>query len=161
MVIVLIGIVTIIMLPNLFKTNTKNIIELNSLKEYLVSNYSFSKKISYICIERSFLCYIFIDGVRNENVIENFFVTEPSVYASVDPYRKIEFDRVYVNEFDERGVVFNLTIDSDFKSNEFLLEYEDTIYHYSSIQDKATMYDDIGAYKESVEFKLAEEKYDF
>lgn len=161
MVIVLIGVVTSIMLPNLFKTNTKNTIELDSLKRYLVSNYSFSKNISYICVERSLLCYIFIDGVRNENIIKNIFVEEPSVYSSISPYNRMEFDRVYINEFDEVGVIFKLTINSDFKSNDFLLDYDNTIYHYNSIKDKASTYKDIGEYRDYVEFKLAETKYDF
>ena len=160
MVIVLIGTVSSIMLPNLFKINIKNQIELDSLKRYLLSNYTFKKNISFTCIEKDLLCYVFIDGVREESAIKDFFVHKPEVYSSAYPYDKIELKRVYISEFDEREVVFNFTINNDFKSNEFLLDYDDKTYHYNSIKEKASIYDGIGGYKDYVEFKLAEARHD-
>jgi prepilin-type N-terminal cleavage/methylation domain-containing protein len=160
MVIVLIGVVTSIMLPNLFKTNTKKEIELASLKTYLVSNYTFTKNISFTCIKKDLLCYVFVDGVRNENVTKDIFTDDFEVYSSVDPYNRMEFERVYINEFDEVDVAFNLTINKDFKSNEFLLSYDNKIYHYNSIKNKASIYEDLGEYRDYVEFKKAEIKHD-
>lgn len=130
---------------NSFNTQTNNKkISLENLKVSLLNTYEFSQKLEFLCIDDSFDCYIKIDGlVSEEKIVSKFFSQKPEVYEYEERQTLKEFDEIRVNEVDY-DVVFNFSINDDFKTNEFILDtLEDKVYVFNSIYDKPSTYDSL------------------
>ncbi|WP_320033504.1 prepilin-type N-terminal cleavage/methylation domain-containing protein [Halarcobacter sp.] len=142
-VILLISIVSLILIPNFnFNQEKKYKLEIKNIKEFMLNNFEFENKLALECIEKDELdCYIFVDGVMQEDIIiKNLFNQVPKVYnfdreLSDYRFRKIKFDNHEYEPF------FELKINSDNKHKNIVLDtYEDKVYLFSAISKKAKIF---------------------
>ncbi len=114
-------------------------IGLGNIKEFLLSR-DFSKKISFICIEEDFTCFIKNDGVINKEMkFKNFFLEAPEVYTYEKDGLKIDFPQTKIDDVNY-DVIFRLDIDADYKSNDFIVQMQDKTYVFNSIYEKPIEY---------------------
>lgn len=122
------------------KKNEK-ILDLFNLKEYLLNNFEFEKELSFLCIEDDFSCYVKKDGILDKNFkVTNFFKTKPDIYEYNSDERKVEFEELRVDNVNH-NVIFELKINSDYKTNEFITDTLDSeIFVFNSIFTKPKIY---------------------
>lgn len=146
LVLILVGVIYAIFLPK-FNTTTKNQdkkIELKTLKKYLLENFDFQESIKFSCIEKDFTCYVIIDNAINEDVkIENFFNVEPEILTYNKNLDRYDLGKITVDGFTE-NLIFEYKINSDFKSNEFILDTkENKVYLFNSIYENPLVFDSV------------------
>lgn len=127
---------------NNFSVKSKNeYINLDNLKEYLLKNFQFNKKLLFFCIEDDYTCYIKADGVLNKGFeIKNFFSIAPLVYEYAKEEKTIVYDTIQIDSMNY-DVIFKYEINSDYKTNEFILDtQEDRVYVFNSIYEKPKFY---------------------
>ena len=114
---------------------------LSNLKEYLLNNFEFEKELSFLCIEDDFSCYIKKDGILDKNFkVTNFFKIKPYIYEYNADERKVEFEELRVDNVNH-NVIFELKINSDYKTNEFITDTLDSeIFVFNSIFTKPKIY---------------------
>lgn len=124
--------------------NTDKKVDLQNLKEFLLQNFSFEKKLSFICIEEDFSCFVKVDNILLKDFeIKHFFKIKPDVYEYNKDERKIEYKELRVNNFNYK-VIFELKIDSDYKTNEFILDTLDNkVFVFNSIFTKPIIYNSL------------------
>lgn len=122
----------------------KTKITLIDLKEFLLKNFKFERELSFVCIEDKFTCYIKIDNnILKSFKVENFFNTKPDVYEYNQNENRIDFDDIRIDDI-SNNVIFELKIDNDYKSNEFILDtLEDKVYVFNSLFKKAELFTSI------------------
>lgn len=133
-----------------FSTNSFNIkeqnqkLELDNLKDFLLKKFSFKKDLSFLCIDEDFSCYVKVDGKLDKDFkIEKFFKIKPEVYEYDKNERKMEFKELRVDNFNY-DVIFELKINSDFKTNEFIVDtFENKVYVFNSIFTKPKIYNSL------------------
>ncbi len=133
----------------MFSNNSFNInqekqkITISNLKEFLSNNFEFEKELSFVCIEDKYSCYIKIDGVvLKESKIENFFTQTPEVYEYSKDELKMQFSEVNIDDINH-DVIFEFKINSDFKSNEFIVDtLENGVYVFNSLFKEPFFYED-------------------
>lgn len=120
-----------------------NSFSLDSLKENLI-DIPFDKKISFVCIEDNFDCFIEVDNeINTDTKIKNVFNTKPEVYEFNSDQIQIDFEAVRIDDIDY-DVVFKYEINNDFKSKELILDtLENKVYVYNSIYNKAKVYESL------------------
>lgn len=126
-----------------FKTQEKYKVNLENLKEFLLKNFEFNKKLSLTCIEDDTLdCYVFIDGIENKDIkIENLFTQLPEVYNYDRDLSDYEFGTIRLNDIDYKPF-FQLDINSDRKHKNIVLDTIDKkVYLFSSISKKPEVFD--------------------
>ena len=115
-------------------------LDLFNLKEYLLNNFEFEKELSFSCIEEKFSCYVKVDGKLDKNFkVINFFKKMPDIYEYSSKEVKVELPELRV---DNRGynVIFELKINRDYKTNEFIVDTQDNILVFNSIFTKTIVY---------------------
>ena len=119
-------------------------LNLENIKEYLLENFEFQNELAFICIEDKLTCFIRIDGVYDDELkIENFFQNLPEVYELNQDELKVEFFQTKINDINYNPV-FELKINSDFKTNEFIIDkINDKVYVFNSIFKKPQVYKDL------------------
>lgn len=130
-----------------FSNSTFNIkkdvkkLNLSNLKEYLLNNFEFEKELSFSCIEENFSCYVKVDGKLDKDFkVTNFFKTKPYIYEYNSDERKVEFEKLRVDNANH-NVIFELKINSDYKTNEFIADTLDSgIFVFNSIFTKPKIY---------------------
>lgn len=130
---------------------------LSNLKEYLLNNFEFEKELSFLCIEENFSCYIKIDGILNKDFkITKFFKIKPNIYEYNSDERKVEFEELRVDNVNH-NVIFELKINSDYKTNEFIADTLDSeIFVFNSIFTKPKIYKFL--YESMDTFKINQEE---
>lgn len=131
---------------NSFNSNTQNKkISLENLKKTLLDTYEFNKNLEFICIDDSFDCFVKIDNTLNETkVVEKFFSVKPEVYEYDQIQVQKEFDTLRVDDIDY-DVVFKFKINSDYKTNEFILDtLENKVYVFNSLYEEVFVYESLG-----------------
>ena len=125
------------------KTDEKKL-DLFNLKDYLIENFSFEKEISFLCIEEDFRCFIKIDGKLHKDFeVKNFFKEKPEVYAYTKDETRVDFKELRVDNFNYK-VIFELKINSDYKTNEFIVDtLDDKVYVFNSIFTKPKVYNSL------------------
>lgn len=121
------------------KQNKK--LDLYELKDFMIENFPFEKELSFLCIEENFTCFVKVDGYLNKDFkVEYFFKTKPDVYKYQKDEIKMKFQELRVENFNYE-VIFELKINSDFKTNEFILDtLENEVYVFNSIFTKPKKY---------------------
>lgn len=116
-------------------------ISLSNLKEYLLDNFQFEDELSFICINDSFDCFVKIDGqIDKDFKIEKFFNDKPLIYEYNQTQNKIDFKETRIDDI-SYNVIFELKIDSDSKSNDFILDTnEEKVFLFNSIYKKPKIY---------------------
>ncbi len=119
----------------------KDKLTLDNLKEFLLKKYDFKNEVSFLCIENNFSCFIKVDGKFDKDFrINNFFKQKPDVYQYDKKEKREEFSDLRVDNFNYK-VIFELKIDSDYKSNEFILDtLQNQVYVFNSIFTKPKVY---------------------
>jgi prepilin-type N-terminal cleavage/methylation domain-containing protein len=141
-VIVLISTSYFLVFSNSFSVKKdEKILDLFNLKEYLLNNFEFEKELSFLCIEDDFSCYIKTDAILNKDFkVTNFFKTKPNIYRYNSDEEKVEFEELRVNNTNH-NVIFELKINSDYKTNEFIADTLDSgIFVFNSIFTKPKIY---------------------
>lgn len=138
------------------KKDEKKVTLLN-LKEYLLNNFEFEKELSFLCIEENFSCYMKIDGILNKDFkITKFFKTKPDIYEYKKDERKVEFEELRVDNTNH-NVIFELKINSDYKTNEFIADTLDSgVFVFNSIFTKPKIYKSL--YESMDTFKINQEE---
>lgn len=141
-VILIVGLTySLIFSSNSFNFKKEEKVELSNLKQFLLENFSFEKELSFICIEDNFTCYVKIDNDLLKGFeIKNFFNTKPNIYEYNRDKKEIEFKDLRVDNFDYK-VIFQLKVDSDYKTNQFVLDAVDNnVYVFNPIFTKPKIY---------------------
>lgn len=128
-----------------FKVKDEEIkLSLHNLREVLIKNFEFKDEISFICIEDNLQCFFSIDGkIDDKNSIKHFFTTKPLVYEYSKKEKLIDFNRIDIND-SIQDVVFELKINNDYKTNEFILDtLEDKVYVFNSIYKEPKIFDSL------------------
>lgn len=122
------------------KKNEK-ILDLLNLKEYLLNNFEFEKELSFLCIEDDFSCYVKKDGILNKDFkVTNFLKIKPDIYEYNSDERKVKFVELRVDNTNH-NVIFELKINSDYKTNEFITDTLDSgVFVFNSIFTKPKIY---------------------
>lgn len=122
------------------KKNEK-ILDLLNLKEYLLNNFEFEKELSFLCIEDDFSCYVKKDGILNKDFkVTNFYKIKPDIYEYNSDERKVKFEELRVDNTNH-NVIFELKINSDYKTNEFIADTLDSgVFVFNSIFTKPKIY---------------------
>lgn len=121
--------------------NEKEKIDLSYLKEFLLKKYNFKNEVSFLCIENDFSCFVKVDGkIDKDFKIDHFFKQKPEVYKYYKKEQKEEFSDIRIDNFNYK-VIFELKIDSDYKTNEFILDtLQNEVYIFNSIFTKPKVY---------------------
>lgn len=116
-------------------------ITLYNLKDFLLKNFEYKKNISFLCVEEKFTCYVKVDDkIEKDFKINNFFKKRPEIYEYNKQEKKLEFKELRVDNFNYE-VIFELKINSDYKTNEFILDtLENEVYVFNSIFTKPKIY---------------------
>lgn len=119
----------------------ERILDLFNLKEYLLNNFEFERELSFLCIEDDFSCYIKKDGILDKDFkVTNFFKTKPYIYEYNSDERKVELEELRVDNANY-NVIFELKINSDYKTNEFIADTLDSgVFVFNSIFTKPKIY---------------------
>lgn len=127
---------------NLKKEEEK--VELLNLKDFLLENFVFEKNLSFVCIEENFSCFVKVDNeLFKDFEIKHFFKIKPNVYEYNKDERNLEFNELRINNFNYK-VIFELKIDSDYKTNEFILDTLDNkVFVFNSIFTKPKIYESL------------------
>lgn len=132
----------IIFSNNSFKiSEKKEPLTLENLKEQLLKNIQFEKELKFFCIEDDLSCYVKVDGIVNEKTkIKNFFSQRPDIYEYNNSKIRLEYFDEKIED-NSKDVFFEFIIDSDYKTNDFILEYlEEKVYVFNSIYEKPILY---------------------
>ncbi len=137
----------------------EKILDLFNLKEYLLNNFEFEKELSFLCIEDDYSCYIKKDGILDKNFkVTNFFKTEPDIYQYNSDEEKVEFEKLRVDNVNH-NVIFELKINSDYKTNEFIADTLDSgVFVFNSIFTQPKKYKSLNDSFESFELNQKEVK---
>ena len=125
--------------------NQENKFSLIEIKKHL-KNIEFSNRVSFVCIENNFDCFLRVDGkVIEDSKLEKVFNTKPEVYDYNSDQIIHDFQNIRINDIDY-DVVFELELNNDYKfTKELILDtLEDKVYVYNSIFEKAKFYENIG-----------------
>lgn len=116
-------------------------ISLYNLKDFLLKKFDYEKELSFVCVEKDFVCYVKVDGkLVKDFKINNFFKKIPDIYEYKAQEKRLEFKDIRIENFDY-GVIFELKINSDYKTNEFILDtLENEVYVFNSIFTKPKIY---------------------
>lgn len=158
-VIILIGIIYAVFLPKLSTVQKKNeSLTLLNIKEYLLS-LPYKNTLSLKCIEESYECYINIDGViKNDLTIKNLFKDKPEVYSYDKELERLEFARLELDTFEEFGVVFELSLNKDRKTQDVVVETTNGVYVFNSLYLKPVKYEYINDVQNNFEDMITEVK---
>ena len=85
------------------------------------------------------MCYIFVDGVQEEKSIENLFSHKPTVYIYDKALDTVEFADLEFEKLESYEVCFEYSIDKYQKSKDMIVEVEDKVYIFNSIDRKPTV----------------------
>jgi len=161
LVLILLGVIYSILLPKFqIKSNKdKSNIELTNLKEYLLNNFDFQNEIKFSCISKDFSCYVFTDRVLVEDFkIEKFFEVEPEVYKYNKDLENYDLGKITIEGFTE-NLIFEYKINSDFKSNEFILDTKNNkVFLFNSIFDKPLVFENVYGVIEQIDNNTNEVK---
>ena len=121
--------------------NQEEKISLYNLKDFLLKKFDYEKELSFFCVEKDFVCYVKVDGkLVKDFKINNFFKKIPDIYEYKAQEKRLEFKDIRIENFDY-GVIFELKINSDYKTNEFILDtLENEVYVFNSIFTKPKIY---------------------
>lgn len=121
--------------------NQEEKINLYNLKDFLLKKFDYKKELSFVCVEKDFVCYVKVDGkLVKDFKINNFFKKVPDIYEYKAKQKKLEFNDIRIENFDYE-VVFELKINNDYKTNEFILDtLENEVYVFNSIFTKPKIY---------------------
>lgn len=118
----------------------KKRLDLFNLREYLLNNFRFEKELAFSCIEEKFSCYVKVDGKLDKNFkVISFFKEIPDIYEYSPKEVKVELPELRI---DNKGysVIFELKINSDYKTNEFIIDTQDNVLIFNSIFTKPMVY---------------------
>jgi len=121
--------------------NESSNFSLKSLKQYLLSNFKFEKKLDFLCIQKELKCYIRIDDeIKEDFIIENVFEEKPEVYEYNKDMNVIDYRDVNINNISE-NIVFLFSINSDYKGSEIILDtLDEKVYLFNSIFNEAKIF---------------------
>lgn len=138
-----------------FVKNPKDKFLLENTKEFLMNNYEFENKISLVCIEDKFTCFVSIDEqINTKTKIENVFVNIPEVYEYNKHRVQARFKSVRIDDI-EYDVIFRFEINKDFKIKEYILDtLENKVYVFNSIFQKAKVLGSVNEAFETFEKKI-------
>lgn len=144
LVIILVSVIAILTASSFnFNTQSKYKVNLENVKEFLLKNFDYNKKLSLTCIEDSDLnCFVFIDSQENKSIkIENLFTQVPNVYYYDKDLSEYEFKKIRLDEV-EYEPFFQLEIDHDRKHKNIVLDTIDKkVYLFSSISKKPQVFE--------------------
>ncbi|MCK5293960.1 MAG: prepilin-type N-terminal cleavage/methylation domain-containing protein [Arcobacteraceae bacterium] len=154
-VVIIIGIVYYFSLSNLNVNSLvkrDNVVLIN-IKQKLLK-YDFNDNVTLKCIKDGKLCYIFVDGVQEEKSIENLFKQKPTVYTYDKNLDLIEFEDLEFERLESYEVCFEYSINKYQKSKDMVVEVDDKVYIFNSIDKKPTIIEylsDVSIYFEDKE----------
>ena len=119
-------------------------INLGNIKEYLLENFDFENEVSIKCIEEDFQCFIFVDSVLQEDIkINKLLANVPEIYEFNKNENRIFFKSKRINDI-EYDIIFEIIINNDFISNEFILDTLDNkVYVFNSLFRKVEIYESL------------------
>jgi prepilin-type N-terminal cleavage/methylation domain-containing protein len=134
-VIIILGIVSYFTFSKIdnFTISTKPNISILNIKDRLLK-YDFKDNISLKCINDGALCYIYVDNILSKNTIKNLFKSKPTVYSYSKDLDIIEFEDLELDKLESYEVCFEYTINKYQKTKDFILEVDDKVYIFNSIQ---------------------------
>ncbi|MEA3354788.1 MAG: hypothetical protein U9Q33_13330 [Campylobacterota bacterium] len=134
-----------------FTNNTfrkKDNINLLNLKEELLK-YEYNDNITVKCVDDTFDCFIFKDGVVEDTKIVSLFKEKPTVYTYRQNYETVEFPYLELEQLQRYDVVFQYSCKSNNRCSEYIVQTDDLVYVMNNI------------YKEALTFKYLNEVDDF
>ena len=140
------------------KTDDKKL-NLYELKDFLLKNFEFERNLTFLCIEDNFSCFVKVDGVIEKDFkVLNFFEIKPEIYEYNTQERQVEFEDLRVENFDYK-VIFELKINSDYKTNEFILDtLQNEVYVFNSIFTQPQIFKSLNDSFDSFELNQKEVK---
>ncbi len=140
------------------KTDDKKL-NLYELKDFLLKNFEFERNLTFLCIEDNFSCFVKVDGVIEKDFkVLNFFEIKPEIYKYSTQERQVEFEDLRVENFDYK-VIFELKINSDYKTNEFILDtLQNEVYVFNSIFTQPQIFKSLNDSFDSFELNQKEVK---
>jgi len=130
----------------------KDSISLVDIKKNLTS-YNYKNTISLISLSNSHKCIIYKDGQFFKELKSSLFKEEPEVYkiSSNSQIVQKELGVIKINDF-IYDIEFEYLIKSD-NLEELIVKYQDKVYMYDSISDKATIFTSLSEVEEYIETK--------
>ena len=139
LVVFIISIVYIVMISNINNSSSiNNKLVLKNIKQKLLT-YDFKDNIELKCINEGNLCFIFVDGNIIDEKIENLFKTKPTVYTYDTKLNIIEFDELEFEKLETYDVCFAYKINKYLKIDDMIVQLDDKIYIFNSIDKKAVL----------------------
>lgn len=112
--------------------NKNEQINLQNMKKTLL-NYEYEQNIAFKCTQDDG-CFLFIDGVKQEQNFKSIFSQTPTVYTYEKDFKTIEFPRLELEDLESYDIVFDFTCYSDFECSEYILEVDSKGYIISNLQ---------------------------
>ncbi len=107
-------------------------ITLYNLKKKLL-NRDYSKDIIIKCVDETFDCYVFIDGVLQDEKIKGLFEKKPDVYKYNSNLDKIDFLDLELERLERFEVVFEYKCKKNNKCSELIVETKNKVFIFNDI----------------------------
>lgn len=137
LVIILISTVSFLSMSSFnFNSQEKYKVSLENIKEFMLKNFKYEKKLTLSCIEDDGLeCFIFIDeDINREIKIENLFLKIPQVYNYDKDLSDYSFSQVRIEDIDYEPF-FELEINSDKKHKNIVVDTNnEKVYLFSTLK---------------------------
>lgn len=158
-VIILISVLYTFAIGSFTSKSKKNLhtITLMNLKTELLK-FEYEKTIEIQCVEDDLSCFVFSDGVKQDDKISNLFHEQPIVYKYNQNQDKIEYTPLELEEMERYNIVFKYSCDNYGKCSEFIVEDGDDIYIFNDIKLKPIKYKYLGDIDDYFNKKIEEVK---
>ncbi|MBD3841462.1 MAG: type II secretion system protein [Campylobacterales bacterium] len=127
---------------------------LTNFKEYLLKQ-NYENEISIKCTD-SLKCLIFVDGVRQEQILSNIFRTKPEVYSFEKEYRRLEFPRLELENLESYEIVFDFTCKNKFECDEYILDLGSKGVILTNLENKPIEFEYFSDVRDYFEKKIEE-----
>ncbi len=134
-VILLLSVIYALFLPQINSVANKkdSTITLNNLKEYLLLQ-EYKQELTFSCIEGNYDCYVHVDGVLIDRLtLKQFFKNIPDVYSYDKQMKRIEFEPLKFDTYEEFDVIFALKFNKKRRHKDLVIESDDGVFVFNSL----------------------------
>lgn len=154
-VIVIIGVIYTLAVSKLqHVAEQKQVPSFLNLKEYLLSYIKEdAQDVRLLCLDDCEKCYVYVDGVSQEEAIEPFFDSSVEVYRYDFSQGLVQLqDAVFFNEEGrQENVCFTFSMSKNLISDQVIVVYKEKAYDYSAYFEGVKMYNHLGELSEEKE----------
>lgn len=136
-------------------TLTQQKVQLLNLKEELLKK-GFEEKITIKCIADEYSCFVFIDGEKQDEMLDPLFEKKPIIYKYEKNPESIEFSDYEAEQLDRYEIVFEFSCKKNKKCDEYIIETENMVYAIHNLALKPHTFEYMNDINEMFEAKIRE-----